>query len=266
MDTLKNLVPASLQKRWGELRTFPTWSFDAAARRGRTMLQALKDKHRGERCFIIGNGPSLKTMDLRPLTHEFTFGLNRIYLLAETMDFAPTFHVTINQLVIEQCIDDLLAVPSMKFMSWKARRYIGADAPVALLRSMPGLNFSTDAAWGVWEGATVTYVAMQLAYYMGFQKVILVGVDHNFHTKGPPHKVVVSEGPDPNHFAPNYFGKHFRWQLPDLPTSEKAYTLAREAFEADGRLIVDATVGGMLDVFPKVAYETCLHSPTGHAV
>jgi hypothetical protein len=52
------------------------------------------------------------------------------------------------------------------------------------------------------------------------------------------------------------FGKGFRWQLPDLETSEIAYGMARSAFEADGRKVVDATVGGKLTVFPKVDYNS----------
>ena len=43
-------------------------------------------------------------------------------------------------------------------------------------------------------------------------------------------------------------------QLPDLDTSEQAYLLAREAYEADGRQILDATVGGKLMIFSKVDF------------
>jgi hypothetical protein len=118
------------------------------------------------------------------------------------------------------------------------------------------LGFSKDPARRIWEGSTVTYVAMQLAYYMGFKQVILIGVDHFFVTQGEPNKEVVSPGDDPNHFAPDYFGKGFRWQLADLENAEKAYRLAQECFEQDGREILDATVGGKLQVFPKVDYRT----------
>jgi hypothetical protein len=96
---------------------------------------------------------------------------------------------------------------------------------------------------------------MQVAYYLGFQKVILVGVDHSFVTQGKPHTTVVSQGDDPNHFDPQYFGKGFRWQLPDLETSEMTYRIAKWQFENTGREIVDATVDGKLQVFPKVDYH-----------
>ncbi len=61
-------------------------------------------------------------------------------------------------------------------------------------------------------------MALQTAFFLGFQQVILIGVDHNFATKGKPNETVVSQGDDPNHFNPGYFGKGFRWQLPDLDT------------------------------------------------
>ena len=54
---------------------------------------------------------------------------------------------------------------------------------------------------------------------------------------------------------PGYFGKGFRWQLPDLETSEIGYRMARDAFEKDQRQVLDATLGGKLTVFPKVNYD-----------
>jgi hypothetical protein len=121
--------------------------------------------------------------------------------------------------------------------------------------------FSTDVTNGIWGGATVTYAAMQLAYYMGFSEVILIGVDHSFSTQGTPHKVVRSEGNDPNNFDANYFGAGFRWQLPDLNTSEIAYSMAKRAFEQDDRRIVDATLGGKLQVFEKLNYINLFNLP-----
>lgn len=119
----------------------------------------------------------------------------------------------------------------------------------------PPPSFSGDVTGRVFEGSTVTYVAMQLAHYMGFREVILLGVDHSFSTKGRPNETVVSEGGDPNHFSDQYFGRGFRWQLPDLEASEKAYAMARDYYQASGRRILDATVGGKLDIFPKIQLE-----------
>jgi Protein of unknown function DUF115 len=224
----------------------------ASARR----LASLKDQHRGKRCFILGNGPSLRQTDLSRLRGEFTFGLNRIYLLFPELGFATTYLVTVNQLVIDQCAAELASVPALKFFPWTSRRYFSAALETVYIRTYCAKShFSTRVDQSVWPGATVTFVAMQLAYHVGFEEVILLGVDHSFTTQGKPHTAVVSEGDDPNHFSPNYFGKGFKWQLPDIETSEIAYRMAKQAFDANGRRIVDATLGGKLTVFPKVDYN-----------
>jgi hypothetical protein len=252
----RKIIPANIRYRFWEIRTYPIWLFDPQARRSRKHLAELKDKHLGERCFIIGNGPSLKKTNMGLLSHETTFGLNRIYLLAKKIpDFLTTYHVIVNPLVIEQFIHELRSVSSIKFVNWNERHLVKSeDADLIYLRCAPRPQFSTDPTQKVWIGATVTYVAMQLAFYMGFQKVILIGVDHNFHTKGPAHKVITNQEEDDNHFDAEYFGKGAKWQLPDIITSEKAFHMAKFAFEEYGREIVDATIDGKLQVFRKVEY------------
>ncbi len=224
-------------------------------------LRTFKDRYWGKRCFIIGNGPSLNAMDLSPLRNEYTFGLNRIYLLFDRLGFPTTFFVSVNRYVIDQCADDIEKLPCIKFIGWRARHFIRPKDDVIFLRSVRDPCFSTDpVTQGVWEGATVTYVAMQLAFYFGFHQVILIGVDHSFQTNGPPHQLVTSTGDDPNHFDPSYFGKGFRWQLPDLGMSEVAYQMARNQFEGAGREILDATVGGKLKIFPKKNYHSLFYT------
>ncbi len=96
---------------------------------------------------------------------------------------------------------------------------------------------------------------MQLAYYMGFETVILIGIDHYYTAAGKPHAEVVSQGEDPNHFHPDYFGPGVKWHLPDLAGSERFYKIAYAYFWVNGRQIIDATVGGRCAVFPKGGYQ-----------
>ena len=91
---------------------------------------------------------------------------------------------------------------------------------------------------------------------MGFEQAILIGVDHSFTSKGKANTTITSDGDDPNHFDPRYFGKGFRWQLPDLDMSEIAYQMAKANYEQDGRQILDATIGGQLTIFDKVDYDS----------
>jgi len=235
------------------------YRLSARGRRSRHQLEQLRDRYAGKRCFIIGNGPSLSHTDLGHLRGEYTFGLNRGYLLFDRIGGPTTFLVAVNRHVIEQFGEELLAAPTLKFLSWRSQRYVPDQEDVVLVRRSRPRTFSQNVATdGAWEGATVTYVAMQLAFHLGFHSVILVGVDHSFTTTGTPNQLITSTASDLNHFDPGYFGPGVRWQLPDLNMSEVAYQLARDHFEAHGREIVDATVGGKLTVFPKVNYESVI--------
>jgi hypothetical protein len=225
-------------------------------RESMSAIASYRNKHLGRRCFIIGNGPSLRNTDLKKLKNEFTFGMNRIYLAFPEMGFSTTFFVSINDLVIQQTAADIQKMEMPRFIAWRSHQWLQPSLNLFLLyTTYTEPTFGVNAAGRLWEGATVTYTALQLAYFMGFSEVILIGVDHSFATKGKPNETVTSTGDDPNHFNPAYFGKGFRWQLPDLETSEMAYGMAKDAFEKDGRKVVDATIGGKLTIFPKVEYE-----------
>lgn len=270
-NTLKQIIPPPLWQAASEARyaldraaQWPAAAFHPLRRQSIAHLADFRDRHRGQRCFIIGNGPSLKHTDLSRLKGEFTFGMNRFYLAYSDLGFTTSYYLSVNSLVIEQCAADILNLPIPKFVSWRSHGYFNPaglsttppGAPLVFLHTTyTGPGFARQAAGRLWEGATVTYVAMQLAFHMGFRQVILIGVDHSFNTQGKPNTTVVSQGEDRDHFHAGYFGKGFRWQLPDLDTSERSYTMAREAYRRAGREIVDATVGGRLTVFPKVKYE-----------
>jgi hypothetical protein len=248
--TLKRSI--SLRLAWLHYTLTP------AGRANYAYIRQFKDIHAGERCVIIGNGPSLRNTDLTLLRDEYTFGLNRIYLMFDELGFETTFHVVVNRYMVEQCVDDFRKINAPLFTTMPNRAFLDGAANTAYLYDVVGPWFARDPRRGVCQGSTVTYVAMQLAYYMGFSEVVLVGVDHRFAVSGAPHQLVESTGPDTSHFDPRYFPKGFKWQLPDLENSEVAYRLARKAFEDDRRRIVDATVGGALTIFPKHSLEEAL--------
>jgi hypothetical protein len=238
-------------------RLWPSAYFHPWRRESMRQLAELKNIHRGKRAFIIGNGPSLKEMDLSCLRNEITFGLNRIYLLFPELGFTTTYFLSVNSLVIEQCASDIRGLPIPKFITWRARALFPPTPDTVYLHTTYVLpKFARDVRGRLWESATVTYVALQLAFHMGFQQVILIGVDHNFTSKGKPNTTIISNGDDPNHFHAGYFGKGFRWQLPDLETSEIGYRLAEQAYRQAGREVLDATVNGKLTIFPKVDYAS----------
>lgn len=271
-ETIKKTLPAPLlgvardtRDTLVRLRQWPAATFHPARRESNRRLRQLHNSQPGKRCFIIGNGPSLRQTDLSKLRNEVTIGMNRIFLAFPEMGFSTTYYLSVNDLVVEQSAEEIRRLEMPRFVSWRAHRWLEPQQNLYFLHTTyTGPKFALDMTGRIWEGATVTYTALQLAYYLGFQQVILIGVDHNFVTQGKPNTTITSQGDDPNHFHPGYFGKGFRWQLPDLETSEIGYRMARSVYEADGRSVVDATVGGKLQVFPKVTYED-LFRETGKA-
>lgn len=239
------------------IENYPHIAAWKSAGKDKEFLKSFHNKHNGERCFLIANGPSLKKTDLTLLKNEITIGMNRIYLLFDE-NFYTTYFTTVNELVIEQFAEDIAALNCKKFVNWKQRNFFSNRDDMGYFLVSQALNdgFSKGITEGVYSGGTITYVSLQLAYYMGFKEVILIGLDHNFEDKGTPNKTEVRSGDDKNHFHPDYFPKGMKWQLPDLYRSELAYSKAREIFEKDGRRILDATVGGKCDVFEKVDYKS----------
>lgn len=192
-------------------------------------------------CLIIGNGPSLREVPDLFLEKFHTFGTNRIYTR-----FVPNYYVCINPLVCSQFLPDIEQLQTKKYI----RAEYAKDAGGTPLYSSPIPHFSRDPLKVIYEGYTVTYACMQLAFWMGYQTVLLVGLDHYYEYNGKPNEQQVLEGNDPNHFDPNYF-KGVEWNLPDLEQSEKAYKMAKVVFETDGRQIINLTEGTHLDVFEK---------------
>ena len=193
----------------------------------------LYNKHEGETALIIGNGPSLRDVPRDfPLKYP-TFGTNRIYLLD---GFTPTYYCSVNPLVIQQFSEDIAQISAPKFLP---AGYCFDDTCLPL-NSTGMVLFAQDASSYIYEGHTVTFVCMQIAYYMGFRDVLLVGVDHSFTYEGRPNEQRVMDGNDPNHFHPDYF-KGKNWNNPDLARSEHAYKLARAIYEAHGRRIINLT-------------------------
>ena len=203
----------------------------------------LHNTHPGETCIVIGNGPSLADVPIAFLKKYPTFGANRITLWMEFLQL--TYYVAINPLVIKQNADEINRLEcEAKFI----RNGMGFHDDYEL-RSMAVPLFSYDPSQYIYEGFTVSFVSLQIAFFMGFKTVLCVGIDHRYVYDGAPNEAKVMEGADPNHFSPEYF-KGQTWNNPDLGQSAAAYWMAKQAFESDGRRIVNLTPNSALDVLP----------------
>jgi len=245
---------ATTAAQWSTFRASPS------GRRNRELWSELRKSRRGDTCVLMGNGPSLRSTPFDLLADVPVFGLNKVHLLAEITNLKPHYVAAVNQLVIEQSRGELLDNPAALFLPLGAGRELAASRPVCLLPPGQDGTFATSINSGFWEGFTVTYVALQVAYVLGFRRVVLIGVDHRFSAsaQGAPNETVAAGPSDVDHFHPAYFPPGADWQLPDLVNSERAYRRADRAYRKDGRVVLDATTNGALQVFPKVSLRDAL--------
>jgi len=231
-------------------------------------FEALKEtiKSTGKkRVFILGNGPSLKQTDLELLKNEITIGFNGIFL-HDT--FTPTIHVVEDHLVAEDRVNEIVnyQCPVKVFPS-----YLGYCLPVQdntiflnhlSRKSFPvDTDFSDDVGDISYTGGTVTYTGLQIAVSLGFEEIYLIGVDASYKVENVERStdygtgVLESKSDDINHFDSRYFGKGYRWHDPNVHTMLQAYRKVRNYAKINNVKVMNATIGGELDVFPRVNYN-----------
>lgn len=94
------------------------------------------------------------------------------------------------------------------------------------------------------EGYTVTYANIQLAVFMGFSEIYLLGVDHNYNTS--------------NNAESNYSNLINNTTLYNPPRTDKstlAYRKARKVCDEMGVKIFNATRGGCLEEFERINFD-----------
>jgi len=229
----------------------------------RKRIGTWSDRFSRQKAIILCNGPSLNSVDFgNIIKHKvFTFGLNKINLLFSRTKFRPSVIIAANKYVIEQNADFYNKTNLPLFLDSKGRKWVRLRRNVLFYYSAGNSRkFARDCSMSVHQGYSVTYVAMQFAFHMGFKDIALVGCDHSFATKGPANMTVIADKQDPNHFDPNYFTVGARWQLPDILGSELHYEAAKDIFERYGRKIVNCTEGGKLEIFERQSLSEFLNT------
>jgi hypothetical protein len=235
-------------------------------------IKALHNKFAGKRVFILGNGPSLNKLDLTKLNNEYSFAVNAIFYKTREMGYKPTFYVVEDRHVMSDNIDeinkyecDYKFFPSLykkKVTNRKNVYFFNMDVGFYIEKSRyyETPRFSFDCSKVIYCGQSVTMINLQLAYYLGFKEVYLIGMDFNYvipeTVKNVKGAVLESTEDDPNHFHPDYFGKGKKWHDPKLHNVLKSYRFIKQQYEANGRKIYNATLGGKLEEFERVDYNS----------
>ncbi|WP_226677965.1 6-hydroxymethylpterin diphosphokinase MptE-like protein [Mesobacillus jeotgali] len=213
-----------------------------------------KNKFAGKRCFIIGNGPSLRPEDLEKLKGEFTFASNKIYKIFDKTSWRPTFYMVVDPTVLEENVKEInLVEAENKFTLKGYKNLFNADIYFNnnLQKSKRG-TFSKNVMESLYSSGTVSYHLLQIAYYMGFSEVYLIGHDYNFNGAVSKTKdLSFLNGPDNSvhYFSEDYIRKDEK--KPGQAPEEIYHGMekAKAVYESSGRNIYNATRITYLDVF-----------------
>lgn len=236
-----------------------------------------KDKYKNKRCFIIGAGPSLTLHDLELLKDEFTIMMSTTINIFDNLTYIPNIYLTQDRKTYER----LNLKEKLKKIEPK-RIYMGIsninqDCKIKMLDINQGPNnnewrlfylntaniwdrtkywkyrpkFSDDCYKEIFDSGTVAYSAIQLAAYMGFDEIYLLGIDCNY-TEGKLKHFAEKEKEDAIEVN----------ELKKLEIMENrfktSFKIAYEFLKNKNVKLYNATRGGNLDVIPRVNLDIIL--------
>lgn len=235
-------------------------------------LVKYKDIHKGKRCFIVGNGPSLKFEDLDMLHRhgEICFGANHIYRAFDRTAWRPDYLAVSDDFIMRNLPEDIgqwgiTVLMADMFHVASVGQFLGNVEYIHMkgekfYPNYPG--FADDITEHTYHGLSVTYdISLQLAAYMGFSEIYLIGVDHSL-----TGNFMESQ----NHFIQNYYDEKNRLDAPEVNSQKLNYCLleltkAYEKVEAYSRRhgfrIYNATRGGALEVFERKDFDRLFDLP-----
>lgn len=231
-------------------------------------LLRYRNLHSGKRVFLIGNGPSLRQTKLDLIKDEYSIAMNRISLIYANTFWRPSYYIYASDNVNNQNWGQewrksvRQAVLEPKTVSFIYELYgdcLPNNVEVEWLKSVTEFEigtegtFSTNASQWISKSGTSMNIALQLAYYMGFEQIFLLGCDLNWKTTRRNQK-------DPNHFDPNYSAN-----IPDGERERlrmrKTHLYAYKYFIKANKEVYNLTQNTLLDVYPFASYEKIVQQP-----
>lgn len=245
-------------------------------------LLSFRGKYHNKRCFIVGNGPSLSIEDLDRIKGEYSFGCNAIFGTFSHTQWRPDFYCTLDSMIISHLYDGLHG----KALDWQCSKFslinemsnYDKDHEFILCNAVDDIEsidqlpvFSSECDRYICTVGTVTYFMLQLAVYMGFGEIILLGIDFNFavekHADGSIKKNDVKNHMDLIEEAmptkeSNILKKKINVLGYDcvgyIDKQYAGYKAAKKYADAHGIKIINASRKTKLDVFEKVNLENYL--------
>lgn len=221
------------------------------------LIKKFKNLHKGEDCFIVGCGPSLRMEDLDVLSKNniITFSMNRIYYAFEKTSWRPDYYVISDYRFFEEDTDVIENIPvDTKFYGDATPEYWSMPHDESIYKFhihweykyTDTYKISGDCSQSVYFGPTVAYIILQFAFYMGFKNIYLLGIDNGSSKKDGSVE----------HFCNNYTERTRQMYSTYYDEANFCYKAAKDYAEAHGINIFNATRGGQLEVFPRVNFDT----------
>lgn len=230
-------------------------------------LKQYYNKHRDERCFIVANGPSLRTEDLELLHKkgEITFAMNRIFKIFPETNWRPTYYVCEDELIAKDCLAEINVIEATeKFIPIEIKWWHDINIDNALYFHLNykeeenfKYGFSTDIPHQIDCRGTVTCTCLQLAAYMGFSEIYLIGVDHNFQKIIDENGNIIEDKTVKDYFIEGYDADIKNEVVHDMGHTTRSYIgMKKYCDESKRTTIYNATRGGKLEVFQRVDFDT----------
>jgi hypothetical protein len=241
--------------------------------------QKLRDRHQGERCFILATGPSIKTQDLTLLKGETCIAVSNFFVHPDYQIIQPKYyciapyHQPITEKAFQSWLDELsLGIGNAEiFFSIKDRQRIENKIRFEQTKvnylNLTGdwqqlFNYGINLTKALPAPQSVPVMALQLSIYLGFKEIYLLGCDHDWilHINESRHfyqeekhiltRQGYSEWSNDNYDFSNHCQDYIKlWQ---------AYKNIKNIATKENIKIFNATSTSLLDVFPIVNYKTIL--------
>lgn len=236
-------------------------------------LEQFKNIHYGKRCFVIGTGPSLKISDLEMLKKkgEITFAPNRIFNIYDETSWRPDYYFVADTKIICQYYEEILNIKDCDVFINEIEYYEACknldrkrfdkegfycftrcnmwEYEEKLNMALP--SFSMDPSKYIVDGATVIYIMIQWAVYMGFKEIYLLGVDFSYND--------MTGLSNEDHFGKKYLREGEIVNPPNLDKSGRAYVKSLLISEKGDFKIYNATRGGKLEIFERIDIDDLLN-------